>query len=140
MRSFTKITFIPLLLISLTVYAIIPAINADGQQDSPPSFMNGSWTGKGYQDNGSQWTIALVADAQKNSYNINYPSLSCGGVWTLKSSDGQKAWFNETITYGKEKCVNGIVVVTQISSDYITYTWFYNDGKLGAFSALKREK
>ncbi len=102
------------------------------------NFINGTWTGKGFQDDGSTWTIALVVN--KGVFNISYPSLNCGGLWTVQKSDSNRMWFIETITYGKGDCIsNGRVVITRINEKYITFTWFYPNGKLGAFSTLINE-
>ena len=72
----------------------------------------------------SQWSIRLIANSLAQSYTIQYPSLKCGGRWTQTSLTLTSASFNEQITYGADKCVNGGSVTlrklspTQLQFDY----------------------
>jgi hypothetical protein len=106
------------------------------------SWIDGVWQGSGFQaDNADTWTIKLTADSVRPGYEIEYPSLSCGGTWTLTSADGDTAWFTEHIEYGADNCIDGgIVAVTKINSSYITFTWFFPDETLEAWSTLTKQE
>jgi len=67
--------------------------------------MEGTWTGIGQQSNSTSWTIRLTVSG--NSYKIEYPSLSCGGHWSLTRQAQFTASFIEHITYGRDKCIDG---------------------------------
>ncbi|MBH25106.1 MAG: hypothetical protein CMH57_11750 [Myxococcales bacterium] len=105
-------------------------------------FVQGTWTGVGYQQDGDSqtWTIALTADVAKKAFAIAYPSLNCGGIWTVEKIEPNRVWFRERITYGKTRCADGgRVVVTGINNTWITFSWFDAKGTLGAWSTLKKE-
>ncbi len=53
----------------------------------PPIWINGIWTGIGYQPEGAIWTIKLTADESKNEFLIEYPSLNSSGIWKLLGKD-----------------------------------------------------
>ncbi|NUM80703.1 hypothetical protein HUU42_07825 [bacterium] len=107
------------------------------------SWVNGTWEGIGYQASvNSSWTIRFEAMIRTNSFSIAYPSLGCGGNWSLSSIDANKIEFFETITYGKTQCVEGgTIVVTRVDGQYVTFTYFLPGTRtLDAFSTLKRVK
>jgi hypothetical protein len=74
----------------------------------------GVWAGTAIQvfPNGkiTTWTINMTIDARGNATAIDYPSLNCGGTLSYLRTVGDIREFRETLTYGKEKCVdNGTV-------------------------------
>ncbi len=77
---------------------------------SKTQWMAGTWTGIGSQSGtGSSWSIQLTVQQQGTggySYKIDYPSLNCGGYWTLTTVGRNSAGFTEHIVYGREKCVD----------------------------------
>jgi eukaryotic-like serine/threonine-protein kinase len=74
-------------------------------------WMEGTWNGSAHQNRtNSDWTIHLVVTRQSNdshSYWVSYPSLSCGGYWTLNQAGNHVASFTEHITTGRKRCVDG---------------------------------
>lgn len=121
------------LLLVLFVFGSISAQQLD--------WLDGPWEGVGYQENtNTVWSIALGIDSGQEKYEIEYPSLSCGGVWELESSDENKAVFVERIKTGLLNCVNnGRIVVTKIDQEYVTFSYFHPyDNSLNAWSTLKR--
>jgi len=101
--------------------------------------ISGVWSGFGSQDNGSRWSITIIIGAD-GSYTIAYPSLSCGGELMLVKNDKTILKFHEKIGYGKSKCVdNGQVVLQHHSMDTLDYTWYYQDGRLGARGIVVRQ-
>ena len=124
--------------LSVIILAFLFMFTSSAYCEKEVDSIEGTWIGKGYQDNGSTWTIALVA--KKGVFNISYPSLNCGGFWSIEKADSNRTWFIETITYGKGNCIsNGRIVITLINEKYITYTWFYPNGKLGAYPTLVKK-
>ena len=117
-----------------------PAQKEEGQEAVVgPDFVAGAWTGVGSQENGSSWSIILTADPANGDFAISYPSLACGGHWTLDKHDATRAWFVEKITYGLNNCIdNSLVGVTLLSREYLTITYFYPDGDLAAWSTLTK--
>jgi hypothetical protein len=70
---------------------------------------NGVWTGQGTQGNGDNWSIKLTIN--NGRYNIEYPSLECGGNLKIMTGDLKTLEFEEVITFGKNKCLNNGKVV-----------------------------
>lgn len=106
-----------------------------------PEWLDGSWSGVGYQENTNTiWGIVLSCDPVGNQYKIEYPDIPCGGRWKLLSFDDSKAIFWEEITEKEQNCVQGSkMVLTLISSEYITYSCFDPiTGELAAHSTLRR--
>jgi hypothetical protein len=90
-------------------------------------WFDGTWEGTGYQsDSKTSWTIRFTAQA--DSYEIEYPSLSCGGRWYLLSKDASQARFREKITYGRDTCAdNGIALLERKSPSQLGFRWSYNE-------------
>lgn len=111
------------------------------------SWLDGHWQGLGYQPDFSgekTWSIDLYCDSQKDKFTIKYPSLDCGGKWTVVESFENRVVFREKIEDGIYTCMpTGIVIVTKVDDDNISYSYFVErDGKrsLDSFSTLKRVK
>jgi hypothetical protein len=60
------------------------------------NWMQGSWTGKGYQIDGDSWDIKLTHSEKR--FTIEYPSLGCVGYWTINQTDKSRIVFTETIS------------------------------------------
>ncbi|MDQ1638172.1 MAG: hypothetical protein QOF62_1511 [Pyrinomonadaceae bacterium] len=103
-------------------------------------WFEGTWEGKGYQSNTkTSWTIRFTA--QGDSYDIEYPSLSCGGKWYLLSKTSAQARFRERITYGREACVDsGLIMLERVNSSELGFRWSENDsGPVLAAGRLRRQ-
>lgn len=127
------------------IFLIATLLNACGATPNNPDTalekMIGEWEGVGNQNNGSTWTISVaILDAVKvNNVGalISYPSLSCSGTWTLKSSSGNVAIYDEQITSGQGGCIaSGQVQLTYNNNDTLSYT--YTSGSSTATSTLTR--
>jgi hypothetical protein len=98
----------------------------------------GEWRGLGAQDDGSQWSIRLNISA--DGYFIDYPSLNCGGIWTLIKTTEQSFVFKETLNYGQERCTNhGQMVINKVADNKARYYWFHPNNLIGAVGHLKRQ-
>jgi hypothetical protein len=88
-----------------------------GASEAEPAWMIGTWTGTGSQTGtSSHWTIQLAVQRQADgalAFKIDYPSLNCGGYWTLIGDGPANASLTEHITYGRQTCVDlGTITVT----------------------------
>jgi hypothetical protein len=82
-------------------------------------WLEGVWTGEGYQTNTkTQWAVRLTV--QDDSYSIDYPDVPCKGTWKLIEKNSRSASFNEVITRGMDRCVNGTVIVEKVSGSEIS--------------------
>jgi hypothetical protein len=72
------------------------------------NWMLGTWTGIGTQDSQVSWAMQLTVRPQgtRDSYRIDYPSLDCGGYWTLDSMGADEMTFTEHIVYGRDRCAD----------------------------------
>ena len=138
----------PVLLVLLAAFLV--GLQVSGNRDAAgpgnvskmeaPTFMRGTWTGLGSQVGYPFWSIALIANPDKEQYSITYPSLSCGGGWVLEDFDATRAGFREDIKSGEDNCYdNSLVVVTAINDRHITITWFAPDDQLMAWSTVTKK-
>ncbi len=129
-------------LVCLTLGALLcaPGSAAVEEVEPRPEFVTGHWKGVGYQGSGSAWAIELTAESGTANATVSYPSLQCGGTWTFVKGHRHLAWFRETITYGKKACVDGgLIAVTPVASNYLTFSYFLpNGGDLASWSTLRR--
>lgn len=85
-------------------------------QGGTKAWLRGTWEGTGYQiDEASLWPMLLTitrAKGGRQTFSIDYPSLKCGGTWTLLSWNANKATFREKLNHGQDACSdNGLVVI-----------------------------
>src|SRR5215469_893031 len=76
-----------------------------------PTWMVGTWSGSAEVEH-SPYGIHLTV-TRAGSYHVSYPSLHCGGYWSLNRTSKRVATFREHITSGK--CVDGTVTITAAS-------------------------
>ncbi len=105
-------------------------------------WLDGEWQGLGFQSNGTSWTMRVNANMENYSVTIEYPSLECGGVWQVQSSDACAVELVEDIQYGEDKCIDGgIVVVTRVDDDHISFSYFLAGSRsLEAYATLVRTR
>lgn len=121
--------------------ALPAAVRADPPAPNIPHWLAGNWDGTGQQSNGASWSMRLMARALKDKYSvkISYPSLKCGGHWTLVQGDDKQARFVEHITFGTDQCIDGGAVTLGLAgSDTLTFHW--EGGRLTASGQLTREQ
>jgi hypothetical protein len=124
-----KLIFICILSLSSLVYA--------GQANTLNQF-TGEWEGAGTQSDGEHWSIRI--NSRPYGYFIDYPSLVCGGRWTLIKSTESSRVFKETLTYGIEHCLNhGQITITPITDDKAGYAWTSLKSKITAEGVLTRK-
>ena len=101
--------------------------NAGGDKDDTSTgnsqWLEGVWEGTGYQHTPKMsWSVKFTAE--NDTYAIEYPSLRCGGKWTLVEMDGSSAKFKEVITRGLERCSSdGDILVEKISDNQVSYKY-----------------
>jgi hypothetical protein len=140
-------SFLRILALGLTLSAFLaPAsgVHAEGKPAQElPGWLAGTWNGSGQQkSNGHTWSIRLVAkvDHGRASFKISYPSLKCGGHWTLVKDTDTQATFVEHITFGKHECVDGGSVTVGLSgANTLRYHWKGGNGD-AASGKLTREQ
>lgn len=75
------------------------------------SFAQEKYVGVGYQKNIQEsWKIEVVK-ISLNTYNVNYPDSECSGVWTVLEAGETYFMAKETITEGRDKCIDGYVKI-----------------------------
>lgn len=106
------------------------------------TWLDGNWEGIGLQvsPNPHTWTINLDINSSEDIYEIEYPSLSCGGKWVPEEITGSRAVFVEYIEKGMFRCVHkGKVVVTYVDDRHISFSYFHPyDGRLDSHSTLEK--
>jgi hypothetical protein len=111
-----------------TTFAALCLCASAGVSEAEPAWMIGSWTGTGSQTGtSSHWTIQLTVQRQNDgalAFKIDYPSLNCGGFWTLNGDNATNASLTEHITYGRQTCVDlGSITVTPKPGNQMSFVW-----------------
>lgn len=123
-----------LCLLSLSSFVAYP-------QRKGNTWLNGEWTGTGYQiDTDSTWTMRLTVNGRR--FKIEYPSLKCGGKWTLLAASTRTAWLREKITSNPQECAdNGSVVIQRLNRSQVAFR-YQNAGskEFSASAILNRSK
>jgi hypothetical protein len=104
-------------------------------------WLNGTWTGKGYQVDDQTWSIEFKYDNERGVSYIQYPSMNCHGQWKYVKKDDCVYIFLEKISHGE--CDNDIhVYVTRIDNDHLSVAYFLPNVMEGvvAYSVLTRKK
>jgi len=116
-----------LAVVAVTKFGSSAFNRAQRQSNCRMKWLQGIWTGRGFQNSGSSWTIRLVA--LEGSYQISYPSLNCGGDWRGMSVETpDKIHFREYITYGMQRCIQtGDVTLVKISADQVSFAYKQSD-------------
>ncbi|UVK46119.1 hypothetical protein BPNPMPFG_001727 [Mesorhizobium sp. AR07] len=87
--------------------------------------LTGTWVGSGHQspagDAGADWSIAMTIN--DGGASIDYPSLGCGGPLSQTSRDNTSAEYHESITYGRDKCIDGGTVTVRFFKGNLSWTW-----------------
>ena len=104
--------------------------------------LNGTWRGMGHQtpagSSGADWSIAMTIGA--NGGSIDYPSLGCGGSLSQLSRTDTSAQFRESISYGREKCIDGGTITVRYENGQLAWTWIGSQGgkNYNAIAVLNR--
>ena len=108
-------------------------------------WLEGCWEGEGYQPNSlieQVWSMHLCYLVKEKKIVVEYPSLQCGGNWTLQKAEKNRAIFIENLSYGIENCMNeSKLIVSYIDNDFITVAFYdviYNKEEVIAICLLKR--
>jgi hypothetical protein len=131
-------------LFAFSAFLVLPiGVSADDTQAPNIAYLlSGTWNGSGHQQGtGSDWSIRLIVtvDNDNASFKISYPSLKCGGYWTLQREFERSATFIEHITFGTDKCVDGGTVTVALGgANNLAYQWIGGDDS--AAGQLTREQ
>jgi formylglycine-generating enzyme required for sulfatase activity/uncharacterized protein YjbI with pentapeptide repeats len=100
------------------------------------NWLDGVWAGTGYQsDIKLSWPIRFTA--RDSAYLVEYPSLSCGGKWTLVELGASLAKFKEQLTHGAGGCMdNGDVIIERKSDAQLVFKYFLSNSNTVAASAI----
>jgi hypothetical protein len=89
-----------------------------------PKWLQGNWQGTGDQVDGMKWAVKLDATNLGN-IKIEYPDLSCGGNWKTENTKGKTANLVEELTFGQDKCDQGVeMVIKKLSKAKVKVTYF----------------
>jgi len=131
-------------IILLSVLFICAISDESLAQFRKTKWLDGTWTGTGFQPNATvdTWKIVLSYDSSKKYSQIEYPGFPCGGYWELVDATRHKAEFKEHLTKGKDRCQDsGKIIITKIDDNFVTISYFYPEftKKVVAFSTLEKE-
>jgi hypothetical protein len=85
--------------------------------------------------------VILECFLNQPQIKIDYPSISCRGVWELKSATSYRAEFVETINEELDNCGDQVlVVVTRIDERFVGVAFFLPEMRdvVAAYTVLTR--
>lgn len=122
------------------ILPVLLSLSATGQSNVQ-DWLDGDWEGTGYQPgSNSSWALTLSVNSYLNEASVSYPGLQCRGTWEIRDRDNEKIVFEEIITEGKNRCIDGSrIVVTLLANSLVQVAWFsdYSEGA-DAYAVLKR--
>lgn len=106
------------------------------------AFAQNSYKGVGYQKNTDEFWNFNLERLDDGSYTVNYPSLQCSSIWTVKKVTSEYTIYQEKLLTGLDKCVNnGFIFVNDDATSSTTQQFYFYD-KVGdevasAFGSLE---
>lgn len=91
-----------------------------------PQSLTGTWSGPVTQNPPSKTPYRVVLTIEKIDGQSDYPELNCGGRLARVGAAKGYVFFTETITRGKDKCIDGTVTIAPAGNNLV---W----GWIGAF-------
>jgi len=85
------------------------------------SRLNGLWSGKLYQNNGTAYVANITFNVETGS--VDYPSLGCGGILRRTAVEGDRVIFREYLSYGHGKCIDGGNVTLRVLTSGLFFQW-----------------
>lgn len=102
---------------------------------------NGVWGGEVIQPGIKPYSVrmVLVKDARGVlSGKSIYPELNCITENTLTFKGAGRLKFDERVSYGMQRCLEGSVELISTEPNHMFWTWFYPDGQKRAWAELSR--
>jgi hypothetical protein len=105
--------------VSAVLFALICASQASAQS------ISGTWTGSGHETHtdGKSQDYAIVMVIGAGGGSIDYPSLGCGGRVSQRSGDATSAQYIESITRGRDHCIDGGSITVNLVNGKLAWTW-----------------
>ncbi len=110
-------------------------------QNKKLKWLDGVWSGKGYQVNNETWNVVLKYSKSTGEFSVQYPGLKCIGFWKVEKAGKDRLETTEFITQGEcDKEVK--VIVTKIDEENISVVYFLPKQREGviAFAVLKKSQ
>lgn len=85
----------------------------------------GVWSGTVYQTGPGSESSAYPANMVLNgvSGSMDYPTLDCGGQLTFLNKRDTIYYYSESITYGRDKCINGGMIAVEPNGNSLQWAW-----------------
>lgn len=100
--------------------------------------LGGTWSGTVTQsDNNQSYTVEMELYGGRGT--INYPSLRCGGNLLLASEHDKTVSYRESLTFGKDKCIDGglVQLSPHPSGDPTMWNWRWDGSGVVVRGVLK---
>ena len=96
---------------------------------------SGNWTGMGHQS-GETWGMAV--QFVPGGARVDYPDLSCGGVWIFDQGSSTIRG-TEWLTYGHKACLDGLKLTVNATAYGFRISWIDANGSELAYANLAPE-
>src|SRR4030042_4521504 len=104
---------------TICLVALLSVLNAFAQE------LYGQWSGtveqSGPGDYQSSYPATMVLNGTTGQ--MDYPSLGCGGTLTLENQRDTFSFYQESITYGQDECIDGGMVAVEPDGNSVHWAW-----------------
>ncbi len=102
--------------------AVVDLLRKHGARDDS---LAGEWSGTVYQIGPGEKTSGYPAKMILNgdSGSMDYHTLQCGGRLTFLNKKGNVYYFRESLTYGRNKCIDDGIVAVEPGENSVQWAW-----------------
>jgi hypothetical protein len=94
---------------------------------------NRTWVGMFEQPDVGEYPVMLSV---RDRIRVDYPSLPCGGFLTVERIDNGVAYLRESITYGRNHCLDGVEIQLSQADGKLRFVVVLPNGEPGGEGRL----
>lgn len=97
----------------------------------------GTWIGTGTKEGEPPYPVTLTFTGGTGT--TDYATAGCGGTLELKEERPDFVFYRETISYGRDRCSEGVIRIKRTDDQRIDLTWYDAEGRTTGDHALLRQ-
>lgn len=98
----------------------------------------GKWTGLGTKDPDPPYGVTITVTGGTGTIDYHFRDFDCGGTLELKEERPDFVFYRETISYGREHCVDTTIRALAGKDHTLDLTWYDGSGRATGDHALLR--
>lgn len=127
--------------VSYTAPPPAPAVTPAPSPPLPPAATTvparypGQWIGTVTQPGFEPYPIAI--NFTGGTGTVDYSVQPCGGTLELQEERTEVILYRETISYGRDKCMNDTIRITRADANALDLTWYDDSGRTVAHALVR---